>query len=59
MRQQKVLVVEDDDELRRGHAGMLTSEGYEVFEAATTADALRLTRAERPDLVLLDASLPD
>jgi DNA-binding response OmpR family regulator/two-component sensor histidine kinase len=59
MKRQKVLVVEDDEELRRGHVEMLTSEGYEVSEAATGADALRLAGAENPDLVLLDATLPD
>ena len=59
MKRQKVLVVEDDEGLRRGHAEVLTSEGYEVFEAATCADAMRLARAESPDLILLDAELPD
>jgi signal transduction histidine kinase len=45
--------------LRRVHAATLASEGYEVLEAATAADALRVARAEGPDLVLLDAALPD
>jgi signal transduction histidine kinase len=59
MRKQKILVVEDDEELRRDHAGVLASEGYQVLEASTCADALRLARAESPDLILLDAALPD
>ncbi|HWS87842.1 MAG TPA: response regulator [Pyrinomonadaceae bacterium] len=59
MRKQKVLVAEDDEELRRGHAAMLAGEGYQVLEASTCDDALRLARAEGPDLILLDAALPD
>ena len=38
---------------------MLEAAGYDVSEAATGADCLRLTRAERPDLVLLAVTLPD
>jgi signal transduction histidine kinase len=59
MKRQKVLVVEGDEGLRRAHASVLASEGYGVLEAATGGDALRLARAESPDLVLLDAALPD
>ena len=59
MRTQKVLVVEDDEGLRHSHAAMLAGEGYQVIEASTCDDALRLARAESPDLILLDATLPD
>jgi len=59
MRRQKVLIVEDDEGLRHGHAGVLASGGYRVSEAATGEEALRRARAEPPDLVLLDAALPD
>ena len=59
MRRQKVLVVEDDPALLREHATVLAGEGYQVLEASTCADALRLARAESPDLILLDAALPD
>ena len=59
MKRQKILVVENDETLRRDHAGMLTSEGYQVLEASTCEDALRLARAESPDLILLDSMLPD
>ncbi|HEX7314420.1 MAG TPA: response regulator [Pyrinomonadaceae bacterium] len=59
MRTQKVLVVEDDPASLRDHAAMLAGEGYEVIEASTCADAMRLARAESPDLILLDATLPD
>ncbi|HEX8338165.1 MAG TPA: histidine kinase dimerization/phospho-acceptor domain-containing protein, partial [Pyrinomonadaceae bacterium] len=59
MRKQKVLIVEEDAQSRSDHAGILAAEGYEVVEATTCADALRLAHAESPDLILLDAALPD
>ncbi|MBV9924251.1 MAG: response regulator [Acidobacteria bacterium] len=59
MRKQKVLVVEDDPDLRRGYTRILEPEGYELAQAATGEEGLGLARAERPDLVLLDVMLPD
>jgi signal transduction histidine kinase len=59
MKKQKVLVVEDDPALLRDHAAVLAGEGYEVIEASTCADAMRLAHAQSPDLILLDATLPD
>jgi DNA-binding response OmpR family regulator/anti-sigma regulatory factor (Ser/Thr protein kinase) len=59
MKKQKVLLVEDDPDLMRGYARILSSEGYEIIQAATGGEALRVARAARPDLVLLDAMLPD
>ncbi|HEX8560429.1 MAG TPA: response regulator [Pyrinomonadaceae bacterium] len=59
MTKQKVLVVEDDPDLMRGYTRILASEGYEIAQATTGAEALRLAEAGRPDLVLLDAMLPD
>ena len=45
MRGQKVLIAEDDPALLRDHAATLAGEGYQVIEASTCADALRLARA--------------
>ncbi|MFL6256831.1 MAG: response regulator [Pyrinomonadaceae bacterium] len=59
MKTQKVLVVEDDPAQLRDHTSMLAGEGYQVLEASTCADALRLAHTESPDLILLDAALPD
>ncbi len=55
----KVLVVDDDDANRYYKAHVLAKRGYEVREAGTGADALRLVDGERPALVLLDIKLPD
>lgn len=54
----KILVVEDDKDIREGTAILLRSEGYEVLEAETGSDALRLLD-EDVSLVILDIMLPD
>ncbi len=58
MKQQKVLVVDDDDNVVRLISLYLKQEGYSVFEAADGKEALRLHRRHRPDLVVLDIMLP-
>ncbi len=55
----KVLVVDDDDANRYYKAHVLAKRGYQVREAGSGADALRLVDGERPALVLLDIKLPD
>ncbi len=53
-----ILCVDDDASNRRLYALSLQREGFEVREASTGADGLRLAR-ERPDLIILDVLLPD
>jgi two-component system, cell cycle sensor histidine kinase and response regulator CckA len=53
-----VLYVDDDESNRRAFAGIFRQEGFEVVEAGTGGEALRLA-AEKPDLVILDVQLPD
>jgi CheY-like chemotaxis protein len=59
MRRRTVLVVEDDDDLRKSFAIALSLDGFAVLEARSGFEALRLlqTRAS-PDMVLLDLGLP-
>ena len=55
----KVLIIEDDSDLREGLAFALELEGYETAQARTLRDA-RALREETPwDLLLLDCNLPD
>lgn len=54
-----ILIVEDDDAIRRFLRISLRSEGYKVSEARTAAVALSLFEANSPSLVLLDLGLPD
>jgi DNA-binding response OmpR family regulator len=54
----KILVVEDDDDLRKGLARRLGASGYDVVLAGDGLAAVSEATAERPDLVLLDIGLP-
>lgn len=54
-----VLVIDDEDVVRRGLTRVLTQAGHEVTLAASADEGLAAyTRAERPDLVLLDVEMP-
>jgi two-component system KDP operon response regulator KdpE len=54
----KVLVVDDEPQIRRIMRTTLTSAGYEVDDAKTGEEALEKVRGFRPDLVLLDINMP-
>lgn len=54
----RILLVEDDPSIREVTALGLRAAGFAVVAAADGAEGLRLWRAERPDLVLLDVMLP-
>ncbi len=53
-----LLLVDDDDLLRRSLAFNLEKAGYHVSTAATAEDALLHSQHQRPDLVILDIGLP-
>ncbi len=55
----RVLVIEDDIQIRRLLRITLSVAGYELSEAATGAEGLALAARLRPDLILLDLGLPD
>jgi DNA-binding response OmpR family regulator len=55
----RVLLVEDEEVLRKVIARNLTSRGIQVLEAGTANDAVRAATTEHPDLLLLDINLPD
>lgn len=54
-----ILIVEDDDLLRDAFKILLEDAGYQVLEAGTGAEALRLVQERLPALVILDMGLPD
>ena len=56
---ERVLVVDDDETIRRTLRINLRARGYEVEEVATGADALSTVDDAPPDLVILDLGLPD
>jgi CheY-like chemotaxis protein len=55
----RVLVVDDNVELRRILRVALERAGYEVLEAESGEEAVRSARVNSPHLILLDLSLPD
>lgn len=57
MRNKRILIVEDDADLRRLFRTALSLAGYDVEEAGDGLDALRLIESRLPDLVVLDLVL--
>ena len=55
----RVLIVEDEPDIRDLLAFHLEREGYHVTRSRSGADALRQVRARPPDLILLDLMLPE
>lgn len=55
---QKILIVEDNADLRRLYAIGLNQHGYEVRLAGNGAEALDRIESERPDVILLDLLMP-
>jgi len=58
MAKPRVLIVEDDSDVRRLYAIGLNQHGYEVKLAANGAEAVERLKEERPDVILLDWLLP-
>ncbi len=54
----RVLVVDDEPQIRRALIANLKTRGYEVDLAATGEEALRLAAERHPDVVILDLGLP-
>ncbi len=54
----RILVIEDHEENRRILRDLLTSANYEIIEAVTGEEGIRLAEAQRPDLILMDIQLP-
>ena len=54
----RILVVDDEPQIRRIMRTTLTGAGYEVDDARTGEEGLEKVRSFRPDLVLLDINMP-
>jgi len=55
---QRILLIEDDADTRRGLHLRLGAFGYEVIEAEDSLTAVKVAREHKPDLILLDIGLP-
>jgi len=58
MAKEKILVVDDEEDILELLSFNLSREGYQVFTAATGEEALNLSRSTNPDLIVLDLMLP-
>ena len=54
----RILVVDDEERIRNYLAEELTEEGYEVLQAASAPEALKMIERDPPDLVILDIRMP-
>jgi two-component system KDP operon response regulator KdpE len=55
---ERILIVDDEPQIRRVMKTALASNGYEAYEARTGEEALESLRANHPDLILLDMNMP-
>jgi two-component system KDP operon response regulator KdpE len=56
---QRVLVVDDENSIRRYLRAALSAQGFTVYEAANGEDAVNAVLNNRPDIIILDLGLPD
>jgi two-component system KDP operon response regulator KdpE len=58
MSNKKILVVEDDADVRLGYRVLLKANHYDTFFAADSLSAISEARKHQPDLIILDLGLP-
>ena len=54
----KVLIVDDDPDVRLFNATVVEESGYSPIEAANGEEGLKIAKKDRPDLVILDVLMP-
>ena len=59
MNQYKLLIIEDDTDLREGLSFSFSGDGYDITEVGTKREGLREIEKGEYDIVLLDCNLPD
>jgi len=55
----KLLIIDDEDQIRKLLARILELEGYEVFQAADCRTGLKQAEINSPEVTLCDVRLPD
>jgi two-component system cell cycle response regulator DivK len=55
---QRILIIEDQDDNRAILRDLLGAAGFELTEATTGEEGVKLAERERPDLILMDIQLP-
>jgi two-component system KDP operon response regulator KdpE len=56
---QRVLVVDDENSIRRYLRAALSAQGFAIYEAANGQEAINTVVSQHPDLIILDLGLPD
>lgn len=59
MQKGKLLIIDDEERLRKLLSRILQLEGYEIFEAATAKEGLKKLEQETIDVIVSDVKLPD
>lgn len=59
MSEKKIVAIDDDPDAVQFLSALLTDHGYQVVTAKNGEEGLAKTREERPDLVLLDITMPE
>lgn len=59
MEKERILIIEDDIDLREGLAFSFSGDGYEVFDVGTKREGIKEIEKNVYDIVLLDCNLPD
>jgi two-component system alkaline phosphatase synthesis response regulator PhoP len=59
MYQKKILIADDNENIRDALTYLLEDEGYELMLAKDGADALRKVRERKPDILFLDIMMPE
>ncbi|MFC1562039.1 response regulator [candidate division KSB1 bacterium] len=54
----KILIAEDDDNLRLLYERSFIDDGFSVLLAANGREAVKLTKSENPDIVIMDIRMP-
>src|SRR5579884_1332002 len=54
----KILLVEDDNNLREIYEARLQAEGYNIVSASDGEEALVVAKAEKPDMIIADVMMP-
>lgn len=56
---ERILVVDDEQKIRRLYTDLLLNEGYDVFSVANAIDTNEVLKKNEIDLILLDIKMPD
>jgi len=54
----KILIVDDEPGIRELVNSTLRLSGYQIFQAESGQKAIQIARAERPDLIIMDITMP-